>query len=297
MLRLILATLLLIKSLAGASNAAAQTPAQPDTVLLDREFRDTLESARVFLFRTTVYQVETNRLDARPRFSPIRSGVYPPTALRIRDSGGSIGGPVYEVHVDRDGEYDVGVSGMAPGQTARLRLLTDNQTTANRQRKLDTPGWSLGLRAEIGRHSGYLTSATPDSPDGGMIYDGCLAISNGSWLSLCLGGGADARGGSDTRVAWIFAEIHAAVFTRNALGRAPTSLGGLVRVAQGGAGSDVSRDPSYYGAGAFVQQWIRHSPNGRGVSVLLSAQYGVIRNITIKGESTTLIKAGLQWLP
>jgi hypothetical protein len=288
--------LVTILSLLWTAPAAAQRPLDTDTTLVDREFTDNVESVRIALFKKTVYRVELGGAHARPRLQPVRSGVYPPAVLRVLDAG-PIGGPVYEVHVDRDGEYEVGIGGSVIGTPVRLRLTTDAGTTASRQLKKDTPSWSLGFRAEAGRHSGYLTSATPDSPDGGMVYDGCLAISNGTWLSLCLGAGSDARGANGTRVAWIFGEVHARLFALNAAGRLPTNFGVLMRIAQGGAGSAVSRDPSFYGAGGFIQQWFRRSPNGRGLSLILSAQYGVIRNITIKGESTTLFKGGLQWLP
>jgi hypothetical protein len=280
----------------ATSLAQAQSPARADTVLLDREYRDSLETSRLVLFEDVVYQLEISRPSARPRLVPVRSGTYPPTALRVRDLG-PLGGPVYEVHVDRDGEYDIGVGGVEAGMPVRLLLRTDRETTASRRLKRETPGWSIGLRAEVGRHSGYLTSATPDSPEGGLLYDACVLISDGTRFSLCLGGGYDERGGDGTRVAWIFAELHAVLFTLGTSERRPSNLGVLGRVAQGGAGSDVSRDPSFYGIGAFLQQWISRTPRGRGVSVLFSAQYGVIRNITIKGESTALVKLGLQWLP
>jgi hypothetical protein len=295
-MRLILPSLLLVLGMTMVKPAFAQYPLA-DSVLAEREFSDTTQSVRVTLFRKTVYRIALSRPGAHPRFTPLSRGVYPPVALQVSTSG-PIGGPVFEVHVDRDGEYDVGLAGLPGGMTVRFRLETDRRTTADRQMKADTPGWSLGVRGEIGRHSGYLTSATPDSPESGMVYDGCVVISNGTWLSLCLGGGADARGSSSsTRVAWIFGEVHARLFALNASRRLPTNFGVMMRVAQGGAGSDVSRDPSYYGAGGFMQQWFTRSPNGRGVSALLSAQYGVIRNSTLKGESTTMIKAALQWLP
>ena len=295
-MRLMTQSLLLVLGMTLVKPASAQHP-QADSVLAEREFSDSTLSVRVTLFKTTVYRVALSHPDARPRFTPLQRGVYPPMALQVSNTG-PLGGPVFEVHVDRDGEYDVGIAGSASGMTVRLRLETDRRTTAQRQMKADTPGWSLGMRGEIGRHSGYLTSATPDSPESGMVYDGCVLISNGTWLSLCLGGGSDVRGkSSSTRVAWIFGEVHARLFALNASGRFPTNFGVVVRVAQGGAGSGVSRNPGYLGAGGFVQQWFGRSPNGRGVSALVSAQYGVIHNSTIYGETTAVIKAGLQWLP
>ncbi len=290
----IVALTALVAFVPGAA-ASAQAAPGPDTVIVERDYADTLQTSRVTLLRRSVYRVELSQPEATPTFMPVRKGVYPPTALLILERGG-LGGPVYEVHIDRDGEYDLKVRGLRPGRSVRVRLTTDVGTTQMRQARQDAPGWSIGARGEVGRHSGYLTGAAPDSPEPGMAYSGCLVISNGTFMDLCLGGGMDARGESKTRIAWIFAEIH---FKAISLGtrRHLTELGILGRVAQGSAGSDVSRDPSYYGFGVFGQQWIARSPNGRGVSLLASAQYGQLGNITLKDQHTTVIRAGVQWLP
>jgi hypothetical protein len=292
MWRCTLAVLLLV-----AAPLKAQDPAIRDTVLLDRSFSDSVETSRIFLLKKTVYELELSRGAARPRFVSVRRGVYPPTALRIRDGGGELGGPIYEVHVDRDGEYEIGLSGLAGGDGIRLQLRADAAGTLYREARLNEPGWSIGLRAELGRHSGYLTGASPESGEGGSAYDGCVLIGYGNKASLCLGGGTDARGGGDTKVTWIFAELHLRIFSLNPGSLRPTGIGAVVRLANGNTGSAVSRDPSFYGIGVYLQQAITPSSRGRGVSVLGSVQYGMVRNITIKGENASLIKLGLQWLP
>jgi hypothetical protein len=277
----------------------AQNPSSPASdsvvIILDRDYDDTLQTSRVTLFKNTIYQLELSREDAQPRFVPVRAKVYLPIALRIRDRGGPIGGPVYEVHIDRDGEYEVGIRGRS-STPVRLRLHTNPSATLNRQVKRDTPRWSIGLRGEYGRHSGYETGALPDSPFGGSTYDACVLIAKGTTASLCVGGGADTRGG-EARVNWIFAELRVRVLSLNPAGALPTHFGALGRLANGNAGSAISRDPSFYGLGLYVEQTVARGNGGRGFSFLASAQSGWIKNVTVTGQTSTSFRIGLQWLP
>jgi hypothetical protein len=274
----------------------AQTPEDTMQIIAEREFTDTAQVVRVTLFKSIVYKLELSRPNVAPRFTPTRRGTYPPTALQIQ-AVGPLGGPVFEVHIDQDGEYDLGVNGTGGASAVRVRLQTDPRTTRNRQIKQDTPDWRIGLRAEFGIHSGYLTAATSIEPESGTSYGGCVVVAYGGKASLCLGGGSDSRGNEDSRVAWIFGEVQVLILTLNSSPRRPTMIGALARIANGNSKGTVSGDASLLAAGVYVQQWLSHSPNGRGLSAILSGSIGNIGNSPADSPTRKALTISLQWLP
>jgi len=277
------------------AHLAAQAPSlSADTTLADTTLTDSTQFVSVYLRKHIIYRVHVDGT-TQPTLRPADSRRYPPTLIRIRDTGGSLGGPVYEVHVDRDAEYRLGAA--TRGNAVHLRMLADAATTRIVEERENRPSWSIGLHLGVGRHNGYRLSSAGVHPTG-LSYEGAVLISEGTRFGLLLGAGGDRRGGADFNVDWVFGELRGRVVSLHTLGGLRTlDLGALVRYAQGNSGQTTTHDPKVFAGGAFLEQHLTRNPKGRGVSIAASFYYGNLGNLTIKGEHAATLIAALQWLP
>jgi hypothetical protein len=285
-------TLLLLAAI-PAPAAAQAAPLSSDTTLADTTFRDSTQFVSVHLRKHVIYQIHVDGV-VQPTLRPADSRQYPPTLIRIRDTGGLLGGPVYEVHVERDAEYRLGA--VTRGSTVHLRMVADAASTRIVEERESRPSWGIGLHVGVGRHSGYQLSSPGVNPSG-LHYEAGVLISQGTTFALILGGGGDKRGGGDFNVDWVFAELRGRLVSLRTLG-GPRALdvGLLARYAQGNSGQTSTHDPKLFAGGVYLQQHLTMNSRGRGFSISGSFYYGGLSNLTIDQNASTLM-AALQWLP
>jgi hypothetical protein len=262
---------------------AAKTDDSADVLVVDHDFAAVGELVRIFLQDKQVYRVELSSIDVTLEIRPRFHGMPVPRVYPIFDSQTPSGSSVFEIHPDRDGEYEIRpVSIQGSRISTHVRIYRDLDESARRVGERNQPGWDLGIEIAGGWHSGYQQSNSApvagSSPDGGTDLEACVSARNPPKvrrLSMCiLGLGHQSQPGAPS-IFWIYTEPRISLLGSN-FGLSHWEAGVSLRFGMGiNSGSNVS--PSAIAPGLFVARHFRSNPDGSGWSLQASYRRSFFR--------------------
>jgi hypothetical protein len=282
-------TACLVALCAPLALAAQEVRPAVDSLIVEHRYDGTHpDTVRVFLETNRVYRVEllgrSTTLTVRPVIKH-RSDAF----LSHLPQQGQPGSTFEMYPIDR-GAHTVTVDGLAPGDTAVVRLLTDVAGTmaeADRRRARLGSRWAIDLIGGAGRHDAFAV-APSTLIGGGLEAEGGLHFSSFRFpVSLYGGASYSHPAGTGPSVTWFFLE------PRVRLRRfAATELGLLARVSQGNV-EGTATNPTYYGAGLWAIQRLSGRTGGSGFGLAASAMTGRLGGVKVQREALTRLTLGL----
>jgi hypothetical protein len=300
--RRVLAALAIAVAFTRPITARAQTPAAVDSfpvLILEHQFRGGVpDSARIILDKRLVYRVELSGRSGLPDIRPPGRGTPAFSAKLEKES--FPGRSRFEMYPFSTGVHFVWVTGLAPADTALLRIYSDPSGSEAAQARTLTHAshtWTIGFAAAGGFNSSFLLAdraplSPSDTARSGMDAElGLVIASSANPVSAELGVSVEPIGGATTRGTWFFVEPRVRVIRRGTMEAAV-----LFHLAQGSFSRSLV-NPVLLAGGVVLTQHLSHDPLGRGAALQLRYFYGSVRNVPAQGQHAHHILLGIVWKP